>query len=251
MPNVRPTPIDDLRAAVAGVEARPSVVVPFGIPAIDGRLAGSGLAMAALHDAAAASPDLACDAAATLFLAGVVARLAADRGQVLWIVTRFDLYAPGLEQAGLAAARTIHAEARDDAEALALAEDALVHGGVSAVVAEVARAPMIATRRLQLAAERGGAPVLLLRRRRRRDACPLAEPSAATSRWRIGAAPSAPLTVPGLGRARWNVELVRQRGGNPFSLVVEACDAQGRIALPAAAVHRAAASGGATAARAA
>jgi protein ImuA len=77
---------------------------------------------------------------------------------------------------------------------------------------------------------------LLLRRWRKGD--PLAEPSSALTRWRIGSAPSAPLPVPGVGRARWHVELARQRGGPGFSCLLEASDAQGRLAVPALSSHR-------------
>ncbi|CAA9504743.1 MAG: Error-prone repair protein ImuA [uncultured Sphingomonadaceae bacterium] len=43
------------------------------------------------------------------------------------------------------------------------------------------------------------------------------------------------------------VELARQRNGNPFPLTLEACDDQGRLALPADAADRGAAAGGAVA----
>src|SRR3546814_3549499 len=64
----------------------------------------------------------------------------------------------------------------------------------------------------------GRTPILLYRRHRSRDRSPLLEPSAARTRWRIGCVSSARLPYPGVGRARWSVELVRPRGGTPFSL---------------------------------
>jgi protein ImuA len=162
-------------------------------------------------------------------------------------VTRFDLYAPGLEQAGLTPSQVLYAEAKDDTEVLALAEDALRDGALAAVIGEVRRAGMTMTRRLQLAASDGGTPGFLFRRWRKAGQCPLLEPSAATTRWCIGCAPSAPLETPGLGRGRWTVELARQRWGNPFSLTVEACDDTGRLALPADVADRATAAAGAVA----
>jgi protein ImuA len=63
------------------------------------------------------------------------------------------------------------------------------------------------------------------------------------TRWRIGCVESERLPHPGVGRSRWSVELVRQRAGNPFTLELEACDEQGRLALPAAAPDRAIARG--------
>ena len=43
--------------------------------------------------------------------------------------------------------------------------------------------------------------------------------------------------VPGLGRARWLVELIRCRAGESADFEVEACDAKGRIALPSAVAY--------------
>lgn len=230
-----------LRDSVAEMRPRTVPALPFGVIDLDERLADRGLDGAALHEVAPAAASLSDDAAATLFVAGVAASFAtAGNGRVLWAVSRFDLYAPGLEQAGLAPGRVIFAEGREDKDVLALMEDALRHGGLAAVVGEVKRADMTATRRLQLAADGGKTPAILSRRWRRQGHCPLAELSAATTRWRIACAPSERLPAPGVGRPRWSVELVRQRNGNPFSLLVEACDVTGRLALPAGARDRAA-----------
>lgn len=158
----------------------------------------------------------------------------------LWASSRNDLYAPGLEQAGLVAADVIYAQPHDDPALLAVIEDAVRDGTPSAVVGEVSKVSMVATRRLQLVAADADMPVLLLRRRRGREQDPLAEPSAAWTRWRISSVPSARLSVAGIGRARWSVELVRQRGGDAFSLILEGCDETGRLAVPAALGHRAA-----------
>jgi protein ImuA len=230
-----------LRESVADMRPRTVPALPFGIGDIDERLADRGLDGAALHEVAPAAASLSDDAAATLFVAGIAACFASvASARVLWAVSRFDLYAPGLEQAGLAPGRVIFAEGREDKDVLTLMEDALRHGGLAAVVGEVKRADMTATRRLQLAADAGKTPAILSRRWRRQGQCPLAELSAATTRWRIACAPSERLPAPGVGRPRWSVELVRQRNGNPFSLLVEACDDTGRLALPAGARDRAA-----------
>lgn len=218
-------------------ETRP--FLPFGIDAVDGRLAGGGLARA-LHEIAGAAPTPNDDAAATLFLAAAAARFAIAQGrgiegsgQVLWAIARRDLFAPGLAQAGLTPDRLIYAECRDDAEVLAVMEEALRHGGLAAVIGEVGRAAMASTRRLQLCAEESGTAALMLRRWRKPGIDPLGAPSAAITRWRIGCAPSAPLGFPGLGRARWRVILARQRGGPGHEWLLEAPDAEARLALPA------------------
>ncbi len=97
---------------------------------------------------------------------------------------------------------------------------------------------LTASRRLQLAAERSGVPAFALRRSRRHADPDLAAPNAAATRWRLAALPSAPPLpevpdVPGLGRTRWQPDLVRCRGGEPRSWIVEECDAQGCLALVA------------------
>jgi protein ImuA len=240
-----PSPLVALRETLRAIEGdglRRRPVLPFGIGAIDAKLATTGLRLDSLHEVAGASPGISDDAAATLFLAGIAARA---WGPVLWVVRRRDLFAPGIAQAGLAPERVLYAEATDDAEALALMEEGLRHRGLGAVIGEVKRASMPNTRRLQLAAEGGKTIALLLKRHAREGGNPLAVPSAAVTRWRIAAAPSAPLPVAGIGRARWRVELVRQRGGEPHEWIMEACDDTGRLALPARLANRPAAAGGA------
>jgi protein ImuA len=180
------------------------------------------------------APGLGDDAAATLFTAGIAARLA---GPVLWALSRPDLFAPGLAQAGLGPDRVLYAECGRDEDVLAVMEEGLRHGGLAAVVGEIGRVNMASTRRLQLAAEEKGTMALMLKRWRRSGEDPLALPSAAVTRWRIAPAASAPLPVSGLGRARWRIALARQRGGEAHEWIMEACDEKGRLALPALPVH--------------
>jgi protein ImuA len=213
--------------------------LPFGQSAIDKRLAVGGLAASALHEVAGASASLADDAAATLFVAGVAAR-AGGNAMVLWVMTRTDLFTPGLAQAGLGPHRLMQVDARRDEDALAVMEEGLRHGGLAAVVGEIGRVGITASRRLQLAAEEGGTMALLLRRRHRPEQSPTVEPSAAVTRWTIGCAPSTALPVEGVGRPRWTVSLVRQRGGDPWTWLLEGCDAQGCLALPAESADRSA-----------
>jgi protein ImuA len=219
----------EVRALESAVGAEERQCLPFGLPSIDSRLAGGGLAAAALHEAAGDRAGLPDEAAATLFLASVAAR---THGTILWALARRDLFAPGLAQAGLAPGRVLYAECGRDEEVLAVMEEGLRHGGLGAVVGEAARVTMAATRRLQLAAEEGGTLALMLKRRKKPGEDPLLLPSAAVTRWRIGCAPSAPLPVAGVGRPAWRLILARQRGGEPHEWIMESSDAEGRLALP-------------------
>lgn len=240
------TAIADLREQLRSIEGggyRRREVLPFGVSAIDTRLGDGGLRLDALHEVTGASPDMPDDCAATLFIAGIAARA---WGPVLWVVRRRDLFAPGLSQAGLGAHRVVYAEAGDDAELLALMEEGLRHRGLGAVIGEAKRVSMPATRRLQLAAEGGRTIALLMKRHGRDGTDPLAVPSAAATRWRVGSAPSTPLPVAGIGRARWRLSLARQKGGETHDWIVEASDETGRCALPAKLVDRPVAAGRAT-----
>jgi len=78
---------------------------------IDRHLPGGGLALGALHEVAGGGNGAINGAAAALFAAGVAAR---TRGKVLWCITRPDLFAPALAQAGLIPGRVIYVEAGDE-----------------------------------------------------------------------------------------------------------------------------------------
>jgi protein ImuA len=145
-----------------GGAARPRTVLPFGIKAIDQHLPEGGLALGALHEVAGGGNG-AIDGAA---------------------------------------ARVIYVDTGDETSVLACFEEGLRHGGLGAVVAEVARLSITASRRHQLAAEGSGALGIAIRRwRRQTEATDFGQPTAAATRWRVSALPSTPLPIPGVGRA--------------------------------------------------
>jgi len=176
---------------------------------------------------------------------------------VLWCLKRPDLYGPGLMAHGFDPARLVLVSApRDDAILWAM-EEGLRTPGLAAVVGEIGRLPMVAGRRLQLAAERSGVTALVLRRWRNGEeaAAERERPSAALTRWRVTSLPSRPPPIPspasggglgwGLGGPRWRVELLRCRGGVPAQWNMEVADATGHVCLsaeladrPAAALRR-------------
>lgn len=223
-----------LRESIArfeGATTHTRAVLPFGAETIDARLPGGGLALGALHEVAGGGNGAVDGAAAALFAAGIAAR---TRGKVLWCLTRRDLFAPALAQAGLRPERIIHVETGEETAVLACFEEGLRHPGLGAVIGEVARLSLTTSRRLQLAAEAAGTIGLAIRRwRRRQEVAAFSQPTASVTRWRVSVLPSSPLPVPGIGRARWRLELVRCRGGEAAEFEVEACDEQGRLAVPA------------------
>jgi protein ImuA len=223
--------LDALRHRIRLLErptGRHASIVGFNVPAIDDHLPEAGLPLAALHELSSGGADAAPAACATLFAAGIMARLP---NPVLWCTQKSDLFGPGLACAGLHPDRVLHAQAPDDKSMFLIMEEALRHPGLSAVLGEVFSLKMTQSRRLVLAAEKSGVMALVLRRGTSR----MAETphNAATTRWCITPLPSARVPVAGLGRARWQIELTRCRGGTPKTWIMEACDAQGLIAVPA------------------
>ena len=245
--------LPELRERIRRIE-RPTAaghgVLPFGIAAIDRALPGGGLARGALHEILGMGGDEEDGAVAAAFAAGILGRLttqesSAGDGTVLWCLPHPDLYGPGLAAHGLDPARLVLVRAPRDAEILLAMEEGLRAPGIAAVVGEVGTLPAVASRRLQLAAERSGITAFLLRRWR--DGGQAARernlPNAAVTRWRVAALPSQPLPgEPGVGHPRWRVELLRCRGGEPACWEVEGADATGHVSLASALADRPAAS---------
>ena len=209
----------------------------FGIPSLDAAL-GGGLATGALHEIAAARE--AEIPAATGFALILAAR---NRGPVVWIAEDMALaengapYGAGLEDLGLAPERLIAVRAAKSRDVLWAMEEALAGaggpGGPGAVIGEIRTGiDFLATRRLSFAAGRGRALALLLR------SAPANEPSAAATRFLVGAAPSRPSSgaIPmacGPGPPRFCVRLTRNRRGPLGAWMLEFDRVEQRCNAPA------------------
>ena len=215
-------------------------VISFGLDAVDAHLPASGLAGGCVHEIADGSGNgignSSNGGSATAFaaaLAGRAQRL--HRPSVVWIAPRIaqreSLYAPGLAAFGLDPSALIVVRAPSQgrngaAQALWAMEEALRTPAVGAVCAEIDAVDLTASRRLQLAAEAGGTFGLLLRgtinsagNSAGNGAVP---PRASMTRWRVSAAPSGPAWPASLpGATRWQVELLRARGGRPHHWLLE------------------------------
>lgn len=229
MSDFRAKRIAALVAKVAAIESggrADAGVLPFGDEGLDGRLAGGGLPLGRWHEITGAGLEVETSAAPAAF-ASLMASPLARKGEAVWVLRRDDLWAPGLAGLGFPVERLIQVCARDEAEALAVMEDALSTVGVSAVFAEVETVDLTAGRRLQLACERRGATGFVIKRR------PFGGPakaeaagSVAATRWRVAGAPSEPSADEfGLGDPRFAVTLERSRGGRSGQWILEATHA--------------------------
>ena len=154
-----------VRARIAALERGvPAGVAPFGDPRIDACLPGGGLPLGRWHEMTGEGLEIETAAVTAAFVAALTRSLA-ERGVVVWIMRRQDLYAPGLAGLGFPAERLIQVCARDEAQALGALEDALGTEGVAAAIGEVESPDLTAGRRLQLACERHGAAGFVIHRR--------------------------------------------------------------------------------------
>lgn len=171
---------------------------------------GGGLMRGALHEVMPASPT--DHAAATGFALALIACLTDKRD---WIWIRQGMaerekgrpYGPGLKGFGLDPFKLLDVTTRDTQDALKAAEEALRCAALGAALCEpwgdTKALDLTATRRLTLAAEMSGVPLILLGDSHRDLS------TAARTKWRIAAAPSASAFGP--GAPRFSVELVLNR----------------------------------------
>ncbi|WKL56543.1 damage-inducible protein [Asticcacaulis sp. ZE23SCel15] len=229
-----------LRARFSGRDVADRTILPLGIDEIDRKLPGGGLVRGALHEVAGGANGAVDGAAAAAFAAGLAARTG---GTVLWCHIQPDLFTPALAQCGLTSDRVVFFETREEKAILGCFEEALRHGGLGAVVAEIGHLSLKASQRLQFAAATSGTMGIAVRRwRRQTEARDFGSPTAAATRWRVTETELEKLPVRGVGRARWLLELMRARGGDCADFEVEAFDAQGHLGLPAHMADRSAAS---------
>ena len=150
----------------------------------------------------------------------------APRRDAIWIAEDLSLaengapYGPGLHEAGIVPEHLITVAAAHGRDVLWAMEEALRCHAVGVVIGELRARDIdqVATRRLSLAAAAGNTFGLILR------TAPDDTPSAAATRWIIGAAPSVPARGgerSGIGPPRLVAHLVRNRRGHLGAWIVE------------------------------
>ena len=218
--------LEALRGVVARIETgarrRSPSFLSLGIAGLHDHLSGPGLAWGVLHEIAAAGYE--DRPAAFGFTFSLMAAATQQRaGPAIFIATRCSLrnfgvpYSHGLRQLGLDTLRLVLIETRSEIEALWAIEEALRSEARPAMVAgAIDRQPDLTTsRRLNLAAERHATPLVLLR------GATASGTSAATTRWRIAAAPAARDRFGALAHCRWLATLERCRNGRPGEWLIE------------------------------
>ncbi|MGL4812782.1 MAG: ImuA family protein [Beijerinckiaceae bacterium] len=185
----------------------------LGGAAVDAAL-GGGLLRGAIHEVHAAAE--ANSVAASGFALGLAARCAGEK-PIIWVREENadremgSLYAPGIAALGFEPAKLLLMRARNGAAALRAAGEAVRCAGLGAVLmslwGELRLLDLTASRRLLLAAETSGVPLLIIRTAAR------PQPSVAATRWQVRSIPSQALEANAPGLPGFEVTLQRQRGG--------------------------------------
>ena len=187
-----------------------------GLQAFDALAPGGAFACGAVHELLSKPSD-----GNPLLLAAILARSAAGeatgRGAIIWSDPAGELYPPALASHGIPFDRLYLLRPQSTDQTWAVAE-CLRCKGVSVVVAEIGPLTRIEARRLQLAAEAGGAAGILLR--------PAGKASgiyAAATRWLIAPAPGERTTQ------RWTVQLLHGHGGRLNHAVTLECSRENHL----------------------
>jgi protein ImuA len=152
-------------------------------------------------------------AATTGFIGGLLSHLMQQHGICLWISMNRTLFPPALQHFGVTPDRVIFIDLQKEKDVLWALEEALKCEGLAAVIAEVKQLSFTASRRLQLAVEQSSVTAMIIGRDARNW-----QTTAAVARWQISAIPSeTPDQLPGVGYARWQVELLKVRNGKTGS----------------------------------
>ncbi|MDA0367633.1 MAG: hypothetical protein O3C65_00650 [Proteobacteria bacterium] len=216
-----------LRTEIGAVEALRSAqhdMVPlrFGDAMLDSALPWGGLPRAALH-------EINGTAAAVGFAAALAGRLAASK-PILWCRGSSNetgsVYGPGLIPFGLDPEQIVFVETRKKQDLLWAMEEGLRSGQPALVIGEIEDVSLVASRRLQLAAEAGGVTAFLLNTVVTKRICDIAAATSASSvaltRWIISSKSIADRSQKNAThRPLWRVELAHCRAGVRRSWLVE------------------------------
>ena len=235
MSTARTSTLARLRGSIERIETSGDAHAPnkaaLGHAGADATLQG-GLAMAAVHEVFSEGHQ---SAAATGFIAGLAGRLTRRR-PLVWVRQDFSelesgaLSMSGLCELGLDPRLLVTVRAADADAALRTAADALACDALGAVVLEVwgeaRQLDLVASRKLNLAAQASGVTALLLR------VAATPQPSTAETRWIVRAAHSPPASpsMPaalgiGWGAPVFDAQLVRNRHGPVGRWIMEwKCD---------------------------
>jgi len=172
---------------------------------INAAFADKSLPLGTIHEFLTSRPQT--TAATGGFISAILSSIMPVNGAVLWIRQKPGVFPAGLASFGIDPDKIIFIYLRQPKQLLWCVEEALKSNALSAVVAELPGLDFNSSRRLQLAAANHSTTCFI-------QHPPVSTPTICGARWKITPLPSGHADdLPGVGFPRWNVELLKVRGG--------------------------------------
>ena len=189
--------------------------IDFGLGAMESAFPNKTFPTGSVHEFISTAPQ---DAAATTgFMSGLLGSLLQKGGVCLWISTRRTVFPPALKTFGIEPHCVIFIDLIKEKDVIWAVEEALKCDALAAVVGELKEISFTESRRLQLAVEKSKVTGFLHRNNPRS-----VNTLACVCRWKITpVASELEEDMPGVGFARWNVDLLKVRNGEPGSWQME------------------------------
>lgn len=167
-----------------------------------------------VHEFISHTPENA--AATNAFIAGLAAPLMSRGQYVLWINGRKSIFPPALLHYGISPEKIIFIDPLQKRDILWTIEEGMKCDAIAAVIGELCDLSFTESRRLQLTAEQSRVTAFIHRLNPRSE-----NTVTCVTRWKISQLHSDAEGLPGVGYARWNVQLQKVRNGQPGTWQLE------------------------------
>jgi len=194
---------------------RPAGGISAGLGAIEAAFPNRCFPVGAVHEFISSTAEDA--AASNAFMAGLAGNLMSDNGINIWVGKSRNLFPPALAAFVKRPEHTLFIETPTEKNMLWVVEEALKCEGLACVFCDLPALDFKTSRRFQLAVEKSHVTGFIHRRQPRQ-----LNTTACVSRWHVTPLPgSKPKGMPGVGYARWQVNLQKVRNGKPGIWTVE------------------------------
>jgi protein ImuA len=201
--------------SLQGLRKSPGQILDIGWGNINDAFPEGTFPLGAIHEFISDGNE--AKSASTGFIAGILKAITSLGGACIWVSSARTIFPPALKNFGLEPHHFIFIDLQKERDVLWTIEESLKCNGISAVIGEIKDLSFTASRRLQLAVEQSRVTGFIIRHQPKN-----LNTTACVTRWKI-----TPLAsevqggLPGLGFAKWNIELLKVRNGKPGNWIVE------------------------------
>lgn len=218
MKEAKPDIIHQLQQEILSLQSfhsrRKGLPVKTGLGVLEEAFPQRTFPIGAVHEFISEAPEHA--AATNGFIAGIAGTLMQTSGIGLWVGSNTNIYPPALLSFGIMPERVLFIQTTKPKDSLWVIEEALKCTALAFVVGEIRELSFNESRRLQLAVEKSKVTGFIHRIQPKSQ-----NTVACVTRWKIKSIASETNGMPGVGFARWNVQLCKVRNGRPGSWELE------------------------------